>query len=151
MTESMQIVIQLAVLQMKMTVEEAITAATLNGAASLGLAAETGSLEAGKRADLVLLAAPSFLHLVYHFGINLVDSVFRNGAPVVRNGQSCWTARPGGPTISRSAPVSNRSIPGFLAPARTRWRGAWRTGQSCSASGTRNGFAMFATWKPPAR
>src|SRR6202171_4334456 len=44
MTESMPMVIQLAVLQMKMTVEESLTAATLNGAASLGLANETGSI-----------------------------------------------------------------------------------------------------------
>lgn len=83
MTESMQIVIQLASLRMKMTVEEALTAATLNGAASLGLAAETGSLEAGKRADLVLIEAPSFLHLVYHFGVNLVRGVWRDGLRVV--------------------------------------------------------------------
>src|SRR4029079_4930936 len=54
MTESMQIVMQLATLQMKMTVEESITAATLNGAFSLRLAEETGSIETGKRADFVL-------------------------------------------------------------------------------------------------
>jgi imidazolonepropionase len=86
MTESMQAVIQLATLQMKLTVEEALTAATLNGAYSVGLAAETGSLEAGKRADLVILDAPSYLHLVYHFGVNLVRDVFRDGQAVVRDG-----------------------------------------------------------------
>lgn len=83
MTESMQTVMQLATLQMKMTVEESLTAATLNGAHSLRLAAETGSIEAGKRADLVLIDAPSYLHLVYHFGVNLVTSVFRDGERVV--------------------------------------------------------------------
>jgi imidazolonepropionase len=72
MTESMPMVIQLAALQMKMTVEEALTAATLNGAHSLRLAHETGSIEVGKRADLLLLDAPNYLHLVYHFGVNLV-------------------------------------------------------------------------------
>lgn len=83
MTESMQTVMQLATLQMKMTVEESLTAATLNGAHSLRLAHETGSIEAGKRADFVILDAPSYLHLVYHFGVNLVTSVWRDGRRVV--------------------------------------------------------------------
>lgn len=83
MTESMQMVMQLATLRMKMTVEESLTAATLNGAHSLRLSHETGSLEAGKRADFVLLDAPSYLHLVYHFGVNLVTGVWRDGVRVV--------------------------------------------------------------------
>lgn len=82
MTESMQAVVQLATLQMKLTVEESLTAATLNGAYSLRLSAETGSIEAGKRADIVLLDAPSYLHLVYHFGVNLVTAVFRDGVQI---------------------------------------------------------------------
>ena len=79
MTESMQTVMQLATLQMKMTVEESLTAATLNGAYSLRLADEIGSIEVGKRADFVLIDAPSYLHLVYHFGVNLVTAVYRDG------------------------------------------------------------------------
>jgi imidazolonepropionase len=82
MTESMQVVMQLATLQMKMTVEESLTAATLNGAHSLRLANETGSIEVGKRADLVLIDAPGYLHLVYHFGVNLVRAVYRDGVRV---------------------------------------------------------------------
>jgi imidazolonepropionase len=82
MTESMQTVMQLATLQIKLTVEESLTAATLNGAASLRLAHDTGSIEPGKRADIVLLDAPSYLHLVYHFGVNLVTAVFRDGRRV---------------------------------------------------------------------
>lgn len=82
MTESMQTVMQLATLQMKMTVEESLTAATLNGAYSLRMAKEIGSIETGKRADFVLLDAPSYLHLVYHFGVNLVTAVFRDGQRV---------------------------------------------------------------------
>ena len=79
MTESMPMVMQLATLQMKMTVEEALTASTLNGAASLRMANDIGSIEVGKRADLVLLDAPNYLHLVYHFGVNLVRAVFVDG------------------------------------------------------------------------
>lgn len=82
MTESMQTVMQLATLQMKMTVEESLTAATLNGAYSLRLSEETGSIEVGKRADFVILDAPSYLHLVYHFGVNLVSAVYRDGQRV---------------------------------------------------------------------
>ncbi|HEY2829778.1 MAG TPA: imidazolonepropionase, partial [Thermoanaerobaculia bacterium] len=82
MTESMQTVIQLATLRMKITVEEALTAATLNGACSLRMADEIGSIEAGKRADFVLIEAPSYLHLVYHFGVNLVNAVFRDGQQI---------------------------------------------------------------------
>ena len=82
MTESMPMAIQLATLQMKMTVEESLTAATLNGAFSLRLAGEIGSIEPGKRADFVLLDAPNYLHLVYHFGVNLVRDVFRDGLRV---------------------------------------------------------------------
>ena len=87
MTESMPTAIQLATLQMRMTVEESLTAATLNGAYSLRLSGETGSIETGKRADLVLLDAPNYLHLVYHFGVNLVRDVFRDGNQVVREGR----------------------------------------------------------------
>jgi len=83
MTESMPMVMQLATLQMKMTVEESLAAATLNGAASLRIAHETGSIEIGKRADLVLLDAPNYLHLVYHFGVNLVTRTMRDGAWVI--------------------------------------------------------------------
>ena len=82
MTESMQTAIQLATLQMKMTVEESITAATLNGAQSLRLATESGSIETGKRADFMLIDAPNYLHLVYHFGVNLVTHVYRDGRRV---------------------------------------------------------------------
>jgi imidazolonepropionase len=83
MTESMQTVIQLATLRMKLTVEEALTAATLNGAYSLRMPGEIGSIEPGKRADFVLIEAPNYLHLVYHFGVNLVTAVFRDGQRVV--------------------------------------------------------------------
>jgi imidazolonepropionase len=78
-TESMPMVIVLAVLQLGLSIEESLTAATLNAACSLGLGAEIGSVEAGKRADLVLLDAPNLLHLAYHYGINPVAAVVKGG------------------------------------------------------------------------
>jgi imidazolonepropionase len=85
-TESMPMVVLLAVFQLGLTIEEALAAATLNSACSLGLGDEVGSVEPGKRADLVLLAAPNLLHLVYHYGINPVAAVVKGGRVVRRAG-----------------------------------------------------------------
>ena len=78
-TESLPAVAAHACLDSGLTVEETLTAMTLNAAASLGLASEIGSLEAGKSADLVLLDAPDDRHLIYHWGVNLVAAVMREG------------------------------------------------------------------------
>lgn len=88
MTESMQIVIQLAVLKMRLTVEEALSAATLNSAFSLRRAAEIGSIEVGKRADFTIIRAPNVHHLVYHYGVNLVDSTWVGGESVFARGRN---------------------------------------------------------------
>jgi imidazolonepropionase len=86
-TESMPILLALACLGMGLTVEEAITAATLNAAAALGRADDVGSLEEGKRADLVVLDRPTYHHLVYHYGVNPVRHVVKDGRVVVRDGR----------------------------------------------------------------
>jgi imidazolonepropionase len=78
-TESLAAVAAHACLDSGLTVEEALTAMTLNAAASLRLAAEVGSLEAGKKADFVLLDAPDDRHLLYHWGVNLVAAVVCEG------------------------------------------------------------------------
>jgi imidazolonepropionase len=83
-TESLAAVAAHACLDSGLTAEETLTGMTLNAAASLGLAAETGSLEVGKRADAVLLAAPDDRHLVYHWGVNLVAAVVSRGRLVHR-------------------------------------------------------------------
>jgi imidazolonepropionase len=75
----MPMVVLLAVFQLGLTIEESLAAATLNSACTLGLGREIGSVEAGKRADLVLLQAPNLLHLVYHYGINPVAAVVKDG------------------------------------------------------------------------
>ncbi|MFA5101773.1 MAG: imidazolonepropionase [Candidatus Thermoplasmatota archaeon] len=78
-TENMQLVIQLACLQMKMTPAEAITAATFNAACAIGMQQVIGSLEPGKQADLLILDCPNHQFLPYHFGVNLVETVIKKG------------------------------------------------------------------------
>ncbi len=85
-TESLPTIGQLAVFELGLTIEEALVALTLNAAATLGLAGEIGSLEPGKRADVVVLDAPNLLHLAYHYGVNPVRSVVKGGLEVYRAG-----------------------------------------------------------------
>ena len=77
--ENMQFIIQLACLNMKMTPAEAICASTFNAACSIGLNDTIGSLEKGKRADLIILDIPNHKFLPYHYGINLVETVIKKG------------------------------------------------------------------------
>jgi len=86
-TESMPMILALACLGMGMDVAEAVTAATLNAAAAIGRAGELGSLEVGKQADIIVLDAPTYHHLVYNFGVNPVRHVVKSGRPVVRDRQ----------------------------------------------------------------
>jgi imidazolonepropionase len=81
-TESLPAVAFLASVGMGLTVEETLTAMTLNAAASLGEGPRRGTLEAGKAGDVVLLDAPSLEHLVYHWGVNLVSEVIVGGVRV---------------------------------------------------------------------
>jgi imidazolonepropionase len=81
--ESMQMMMTLAVLRMKMTSAEALTAATINAAHSIDRAHEIGSLEVGKNADMIIFDTPNHKFFSYNYGINLVDTVFKNGRLVV--------------------------------------------------------------------
>ena len=76
---NMQMIISLACTQMKMTIEEALCAATINGAAALGRADGIGSIEPGKQADAVIFNVNDYREIAYYFGGNLVDSVIKNG------------------------------------------------------------------------
>jgi imidazolonepropionase len=79
MTESLPLVLNMACTQMRLSPAEAISAATFNAAWAVGEAGRVGSLEPGKQADFVILDAPNHLHLCYHFGVNLVQAVFKHG------------------------------------------------------------------------
>ena len=78
-TPSMLMVLSLACTQMKMTPAEAITAATINAAYSLGRGDEIGSLEKGKRADFVIHDCDDYRELAYFFGIEHASDVYRSG------------------------------------------------------------------------
>ncbi len=83
-TESLPFIVQLAVFQMRMSIEECLVAVTLNAACCLGLGEEVGTIEVGKRADLTLLEGSSLLHLGYHIGVNPVRAVVKGGRVVHR-------------------------------------------------------------------
>lgn len=78
-TNSIPLLFALATIYMDMSIEEAITALTLNGAAALKREKTVGSLDIGKKADIIILEYPDYRFLNYHFGVNIVDKVFKNG------------------------------------------------------------------------
>ena len=87
MTESMPLIMNMACTQMRMLPAEAITAATINAAWAVGEQDRIGTLEVGKQADLLVLDAPNHAHLCYHFGVNLVERVVKDGKLVAENGR----------------------------------------------------------------
>lgn len=84
-TQSMTLIQTISCVQMKMTAEEVITAATINPAFSLQLDAEVGTLHPGKRADLCILDIPSWRAIGYTMGGNPVAMTVKNGRPIIAN------------------------------------------------------------------
>lgn len=79
MSFSMPLMMTIACTHMGMTPEEAITASTLNAAAALNLSQVYGSIETGKKADIVLYDVPNYRYLAYHFGTNHVSLIVKHG------------------------------------------------------------------------
>jgi imidazolonepropionase len=86
LSPSMPFAMTLACFAMGLSLEEAVTASTLNGAYAVGLEAEAGSLEVGKRADLVVLRSPRLLDLL-RVGVPAIRCVVKSGRVVVRDGR----------------------------------------------------------------
>jgi imidazolonepropionase len=77
---NMNLVLALSCIQMRMLPEEAIQAATINGAFAMGLQNELGSITRGKQANLILTKPiPSLAYLPYSFGENLIQAVWLQG------------------------------------------------------------------------
>lgn len=82
---SIPLSIALACIYMNMSIEETITALTLNGAAAIGKADEIGSIEKGKRGDFVMLNTDNINILPYYVGMNCVKTTIFGGRVVCEN------------------------------------------------------------------
>lgn len=76
---SIPLTFALACIYMRLTIEEAITALTLNGAAALNRADSIGSIEVGKKGDFVVLNSDNYHFLPYYVGMNCVNTTIKEG------------------------------------------------------------------------
>ena len=83
--ENMQFMMQLGCFNMNMTPAEALTAATYNASCAIHREKKIGSLEVGKQADVLILSIPNYKMIPYHFGVNHVSAVIKNGIVVKSN------------------------------------------------------------------
>lgn len=79
---SIPLTIALACIHMNMSIEETLTALTLNGAAAVGMADKIGSIEKGKQADIAILEFDNLNYLPYYVGMNCVKTTIHNGRVV---------------------------------------------------------------------
>ncbi|MFA7445299.1 MAG: imidazolonepropionase [Flavobacteriaceae bacterium] len=80
---NMNFVVATACIKMKMTPEEAINAATINGAYAMGVQNQVGSITKGKKANLIITKPiPNYYQIPYSFGTNLIEKVLINGKTV---------------------------------------------------------------------
>ncbi len=78
-SESIPLIFALSTLYMGLSIEEAITALTINGAAAIGRAKDIGSIDVGKKGDLLILEYPSYNYIPYHIGVSTVEKVIKDG------------------------------------------------------------------------
>jgi len=84
-SENLQFAMQLGANKLKMSPNEILNAVTINSAYHLRINKNVGSIEIGKKADLVIMDSNNLEYIVYHYGINHVKDVFKNGKLVVKN------------------------------------------------------------------
>lgn len=84
-TESLQSIMVFASMGMGMTPQEVISAMTINSANAINRGNIVGSIEKGKKADIIIMDAPNENYIVYHFGINHVSTVIKEGKIVIKN------------------------------------------------------------------
>ncbi|MFP4078228.1 MAG: imidazolonepropionase [Candidatus Izemoplasmataceae bacterium] len=84
-SENFLFTLNLAALKLKMRPDEILTAATANGAHALGIGKTHGAIAKGYQADLVLWDAPNWPYVLYHYAVNHVHSVYKNGVKVFEN------------------------------------------------------------------
>ncbi|WP_338652270.1 imidazolonepropionase [Lysinibacillus sp. Y5S-8] len=85
-TMSLPFIMNLACMHMGMTLEEVLTATTINAAYALNRGEQIGSLEANKKADVLILDVANYKQLQYFYGMNHTHTVIKNGQVVVQNG-----------------------------------------------------------------
>ncbi|MCU7496518.1 MAG: imidazolonepropionase [Ignavibacteria bacterium] len=84
---NLNLVMSLAAIKMKMTIEEVISAVTINAAKALALSQETGSIEPGKKADLAVFDTTEYSDIVYQVGKNLNVMTIKNGRVIYTRNQ----------------------------------------------------------------
>ena len=82
-TESLQTVMTFACFGMGMFPEEIINAMTINAACAINREKEIGSIEEGKKADIVMFDSKNLNYLIYHFGTNAAERVIKNGKIII--------------------------------------------------------------------
>ncbi len=84
MTENIQIIMSLASIKMRMSVEEIINAVTINAAYAINFQNLAGSIEVGKQADIIIFDTPSYKDIIYNFGTNQIKTVIKKGKIILR-------------------------------------------------------------------
>ncbi|ODV54483.1 imidazolonepropionase [Lysinibacillus fusiformis] len=85
-TMSLPFIMNLACMHMGMTLDEVLTATTINAAYAVNRGEQIGSLEVDKKADVIILDVANYKQLQYFYGMNHTNTVIKNGQVVVRNG-----------------------------------------------------------------
>lgn len=89
-SENFLFTLNLAAIHLKLSPKEILNAATINAAHSVNRADSIGALAEGYAADFIIYDAPNFPYVLYHFAINHVNDVFKDGRMVVHNKNSIW-------------------------------------------------------------